>query len=48
MAVLQLDDMPKMLDWCLLQRRDTTLSGVNGAFRQFVLEQGARWAECRM
>ena len=48
MAVLQLEDMPKMLDWCLLQRRDTTLSGVNGAFRQFVLDQGARWAECRL
>jgi DNA-binding transcriptional LysR family regulator len=48
LAVLHLEDMPKMLDWCLLQRRDSTLSGVNGAFRSFVLEQGARWAECRM
>jgi DNA-binding transcriptional LysR family regulator len=48
LAVLKLDDMPKMLDWCFLQRRDSTLGGVNGAFRSFVLEQGARWAVCRM
>jgi len=48
MAVLRLDDMPKMLDWCLLHRRDSLLSGVNGAFREFVLENGAQLAQCRM
>jgi len=48
MAVLRLHDMPKMLDWCLLHRRDSILSGVNGAFREFVLENGAQLAECRM
>ena len=48
MAVLRLEDMPRMTDWCLLHRRDSILSGVNGAFREFVLEHGARLAECRM
>jgi DNA-binding transcriptional LysR family regulator len=47
MAVLHLEGMPKMLDWCFLQRRDSLLSGVNGAFKTFVLEQGARLAQCR-
>jgi len=48
LAVLNLQDMPKMLDWCLLQRRDSTLSGVNGAFKAFVLEQGSDLATCRL
>ena len=48
LAVLHLDDMPKMLDWCFLHRRDSLLAGVNGAFKDFVLEQGARFARCRM
>ncbi len=48
LAVLHLDDMPKMLDWCLLHRRDSLLSGVNGAFRSFVMQHGARLAQCRM
>ena len=48
MAVLRLEDMPKMLDWCLLHRRDSILSGVNGAFRKFMLEHGAHLAQCRM
>jgi DNA-binding transcriptional LysR family regulator len=48
LAVLHLEDMPKMLDWCLLHRRDSFLSGVNGAFRSFVLQQGAKLAQCRI
>jgi len=48
LAVLDLQDMPKMLDWCLLHRRDSFLSGVNGAFREFVLQQGAQLAQCRI
>jgi len=48
LAVLHLEDMPKMLDWCFLHRRDALLSGVNGAFKTFVLEHGARFARCRM
>jgi DNA-binding transcriptional LysR family regulator len=48
MAVLKMNDMPKMLDWCFLQRRDSLLSGVNGAFKTFVLEQGSHFAQCRL
>ena len=48
MAVLDLVGMPKLLDWCLLHRRDGTLAGVNAAFREFVLEQGARLAHCEL
>ena len=48
LAVLHLADMPKMLDWCFLQRRDSLLYGVNSAFKAFVLEQGARFAQCTL
>ena len=48
LAVLHLEDMPKMLDWCFLHRRDALLSGVNSAFKDFVLAEGARFARCRM
>lgn len=48
LAVLHLEDMPKMLDWCLLHRRDSFLSGVNGAFRAFVMQHGAELAKCTM
>lgn len=48
LAVLHMEDMPKMLDWCLLHRRESPLGGVNGAFRDFVLEHGARLVQCRM
>jgi DNA-binding transcriptional LysR family regulator len=47
MAVLDVLDMPKYIDWCFVQRRDTVLSGVNAAFRDFVISQGADWALCR-
>lgn len=47
MTVLDLVDMPKYIDWCFVQRRDTVLSGVNAAFRDFVITQGADWALCR-
>ena len=46
LAVLDLQDMPKMLDWCLLHRRDSFLSGVNSAFRNFVIQHGANHAQC--
>ena len=48
LAVLHMDDMPKMLDWCLLHRRVSALSGVYGAFREFVLEHGSQLVKCRM
>jgi len=48
MTVLDLAGMPKLLDWCLLHRRDGELAGVNAAFREFVLEEGARLAHCEL
>jgi len=48
MTVLDVLDMPKHVDWCFVQRRDTVLSGVNAAFREFVIESGADWARCRL
>ena len=45
-AVLDLVDLPKHLDWCFLQRRDNVLGGVNAAFREFVIAHGAEWAHC--
>ena len=48
LAVLDMEDMPKMLDWCLLHRRDSTLVGLNGAFREFVLAHGSDLAKCRI
>jgi len=47
MTVLDLVDMPKHIDWCFVQRRDTLLGGVNAAFREFVIARGADWARCR-
>jgi len=47
-AVLDLEDMPKMLDWCLLRRSNTVPSGISARFRRFVLEEGARFAACRL
>jgi DNA-binding transcriptional LysR family regulator len=48
LAVLDLQDMPKMLDWCLLHRRDSFLSGLNAAFRAFVMTHGTDLTRCRM
>ena len=48
MAVLDVVDMPKHIDWCFVQRRDTVLGGVNAAFRDFVIAHGADWAACRV
>ncbi len=48
MAVLDVQGMPKHIDWCFVQRRDTVLAGVNAAFRQFVFEEGAALAACRV
>lgn len=47
MVVLDVIDMPKTIDWCFVQRRDTVLSGVPAAFRDFVIAEGAHWAACR-
>ncbi len=47
MALLDVRGMPKHIDWCFVQRRDTQLGGVNAAFRQFVIDEGALYAACR-
>lgn len=47
MVILDVQEMPKMLDWSLSQRRSATLSGVSTLFRDFVLAHGARLASCR-
>ena len=46
MAVLDVVDMPKWLDWCLLHRRDSQLGGLSAAFREFVLQHGSTVAAC--
>jgi DNA-binding transcriptional LysR family regulator len=45
-AVLDMLDMPKYIDWCLIHRRDAVLQNVNLAFKEFVLAQGARLSAC--
>lgn len=45
-AVLDLADMPKYIDWCFIHRRDVTLNGVNQAFKGFVFAEGTRIAAC--
>jgi len=48
--ILRLDmaDMPKYLDWCVLTRRDTPLSAGQRLLREFVLAQGAAFAACAL
>lgn len=48
MAVLNVRGLPRHIDWCIVQRRDTLLSGVHAAFREFVIEDGALHAACRV
>jgi DNA-binding transcriptional LysR family regulator len=48
LAVLDVQDMPKMLDWCLLHRRDSVPSDLSASFRDFVLADGASFASCRL
>ncbi|MGM9427284.1 LysR substrate-binding domain-containing protein [Hydrogenophaga sp. MI9] len=45
-AVLDLADMPKYIDWCFIHRRDAALNGVNQAFKDFVFAEGTRIAAC--
>lgn len=46
MTVLDVVGLPKLIDWCFVQRRDTILSGVTAAFRAFVIADGAQWITC--
>lgn len=45
-AVLDMVDMPRYIDWCLIHRRDAVLQNVNLAFKEFVLSEGARLSAC--
>ena len=47
LVVLDIIDMPKMLDWCVLHRRDSALTGVNEAFHDFIVDRGADIVACR-
>jgi len=46
LVVLDVEGMPKTLDWHLLHRRERTLAGINAAFREFVLSEGRELVRC--
>ncbi|MFM2348694.1 MAG: hypothetical protein RL654_3447 [Pseudomonadota bacterium] len=48
LVVLDVEGLPKHIDWCFVQRRDTVLGGVGAAFREFVFERGTAVAACRV
>lgn len=45
-AVLNLPDMPKYIDWCFIHRRDASLSKIDQAFKDLVFSDGLRLAAC--
>lgn len=45
-AILDVEGMPKMLDWYLLHRRERTLAGISAAFRDFLLGEGRQLVRC--
>ena len=47
-AVLDVEGMPKHVDWCVLRRRDTTLSTAQRLFRGFIMERGSEFAACEV
>ena len=47
LVVLDVEGMPRWLDWCLIQRRDSQLAGLAPAFRDFVLARGIELTACR-
>lgn len=48
LTVLDVQDTPKLLDWCVLTRRDTPLSATQRLLRDHVLEHGAKAAQCSL
>ncbi len=48
LVVLDVQDMPKQLDWCVLTRRDTPLTATQHLLREHVLAHGAGAAACRL
>jgi DNA-binding transcriptional LysR family regulator len=47
-AALDVDDMPKWLDWCVLTRRDTPLSLSQQRLREHIVATGAEAAACHL
>lgn len=47
-AVLDVIEMPKWLDWCIVQRRDRQVDGIHAAMLDFVIAHGADHARCRL
>lgn len=48
LKTLDVADMPKWLDWCIVQRRDRPLPPVAESFRSHVLAHGAEVARCQV
>ncbi len=46
LVVLDVQGMPKQLDWCVLSRRDTPLTATQQQLREHILQQGAQAAAC--
>ncbi|HSV54270.1 MAG TPA: LysR substrate-binding domain-containing protein [Burkholderiaceae bacterium] len=46
LAVLDVLDTPKWLDWCILTRREVEIPAVRKAFRDFVITEGAAFTRC--
>jgi DNA-binding transcriptional LysR family regulator len=46
LAVLDIVDLPKWLDWCIVSRIEQTVPMLHKAFRDFVIAQGDRFAAC--
>lgn len=47
-AVLDVQEMPKLLDWCVLTRRDTPLSLGQRLLKAHIVAEGAAAAACRL
>ncbi len=48
LAVLDVIDMPKWLDWCLITRREASVPAVRQAFCDFVIADGAKFVHCEL
>lgn len=46
LVALNLPDMPKYIDWCVIHPRNAQPIGLPLAFKQFVLKEGERHSEC--
>lgn len=47
LKILDVVDMPKWLDWCVLTRRESVVPAVRQAFRDFLLAEGANYVKCK-